>query len=531
MPVVVLDRGPVDDRERRVEAQATLAVPVVEIGGDDLVEEAAPGQVDPLGPAGDRHRLVDLGVGLEELAEFLADEPDEVGPRVPSPEVADHRLADERVAQVLDHVDGDDPPARRGGPEPAVARRHPRILPEERPERPPPMEPAPEPPRRRPSDPPEEPCRLPGQACPDREQQAAHPAIGRPEQALPGADGQHRQGQAAAPLVEVPEDRRPHQLAAPAVQPVGVDGAQALSAAPEEPAGQRQRGRRPRDPAGLRRRPDHVAEPADHRHVHRLAEQPLGLAGRDPQRVVLLLEAATRRELRRAPPPADQGPRQHVDDVAGPSGAGPEVEVVGGVQRGGVAAERLERLPPHRHAGVPDRAPPAELPVDHRGQGLHGRAPDEGAVARDDPPPAVDERHPARQDRHLRMRLEVLDLRGEPPGLGDVVAVEDRDVPPACDRQAAVPRPLGAEVRLVPQRDEPIVPIGADDRRRVVGRGVIDDDQLEIAVRLRQHTLDRSPEIGLAVVDGHEDRDGRIRVHGRRGWVSLRGSRLNGADA
>ena len=52
----------------------------------------------------------------------------------------------------------------------------------------------------------------------------------------------------------------------------------------------------------------------------------------------------------------------------------------------------------------------------------------------------------------------------------------------------------------------------ADDFRRLVGRRVVDHDQLEIGERLPEHALDGGRQIAGVIVDGQEDRDER---HGR----------------
>jgi hypothetical protein len=48
-----------------------------------------------------------------------------------------------------------------------------------------------------------------------------------------------------------------------------------------------------------------------------------------------------------------------------------------------------------------------------------------------------------------------------------------------------------------------------DDRRGVVGRRVVDDQQLEVALRLREHAVDRDRQQGGPVVRGDDDREAR----------------------
>ena len=71
------------------------------------------------------------------------------------------------------------------------------------------------------------------------------------------------------------------------------------------------------------------------------------------------------------------------------------------------------------------------------------------------------------------------------------------------------------EADVFRQTDEPDARIAKrfDLRGAVVGRSVVEDQELEIAPRLREHALDRRAQPASAVVDAHQHRDAR-RAHG-----------------
>ena len=100
-------------------------------------------------------------------------------------------------------------------------------------------------------------------------------------------------------------------------------------------------------------------------------------------------------------------------------------------------------------------------------------------------------------------------LAREALGERGVVRVEPGDVPPARLVEAAVERGCEPEALVVPDDDEPSVGNRLEDCRRSVGRGVVDDDQLQVAHRLTEDALQGEREKLLAVVRGEQDGDER----------------------
>ena len=64
--------------------------------------------------------------------------------------------------------------------------------------------------------------------------------------------------------------------------------------------------------------------------------------------------------------------------------------------------------------------------------------------------------------------------------------------------------------------------VASRDRGAAVARAVVDDDQFERAIGLREDAFDRLPEVGGAVVDADEDAD---RLPGRRLMLCIRALR------
>ncbi len=103
------------------------------------------------------------------------------------------------------------------------------------------------------------------------------------------------------------------------------------------------------------------------------------------------------------------------------------------------------------------------------------------------------------------------------PELGEQLA------PRLADR--ARPRALAPDVHLVAQvahRDLARGHPAGDDLRRVVGRGVVDDQPLEVAERLRPHGLVGPVQHVAAVVGRGEDREQRRRPVSRSGHRARR---------
>src|SRR4029079_12380861 len=63
----------------------------------------------------------------------------------------------------------------------------------------------------------------------------------------------------------------------------------------------------------------------------------------------------------------------------------------------------------------------------------------------------------------------------------------------------------GAAARLLEEDD--VVFVSLEDGARAVGRAVVDDDELERTVALREDAFDGTPDERFAVVDGKDDGD------------------------
>jgi hypothetical protein len=95
-----------------------------------------------------------------------------------------------------------------------------------------------------------------------------------------------------------------------------------------------------------------------------------------------------------------------------------------------------------------------------------------------------------------------------------VIGIEEGDILPPRGQNARVARAGQPPVGLRQDADARIIKPGAD-RHRAVLAAIVDNQQLEIAIGLRQHRLHRLRHIALDVVDRHNDGDfGVGRVHG-----------------
>ena len=97
-------------------------------------------------------------------------------------------------------------------------------------------------------------------------------------------------------------------------------------------------------------------------------------------------------------------------------------------------------------------------------------------------------------------------LRGQAIGKPDVIGVDERDQLSVCVTQPAIARHVRARMRLLDDRD--LRSETVEHIARAVGRAVIDDDQLERRLRLREDAANRARDRLLAVVDGEDDGDG-----------------------
>src|ERR1043165_535825 len=89
----------------------------------------------------------------------------------------------------------------------------------------------------------------------------------------------------------------------------------------------------------------------------------------------------------------------------------------------------------------------------------------------------------------------------------DVVGIDEGDELAAGVAKGEVARDVGAGVLLREQRD--LLAVLLDDRARAVGRAVVDDEELEVAVGLREDAVDGARNPALAVVHRQDDGDER----------------------
>src|SRR3712207_9282166 len=80
---------------------------------------------------------------------------------------------------------------------------------------------------------------------------------------------------------------------------------------------------------------------------------------------------------------------------------------------------------------------------------------------------------------------------------------------PARELDASVLVADRAEVPVVPDDPDPRVAAALDALKRVVGRDVVDDEELEVRERLRERRVERGVDPRRRVVDGQADRDRR----------------------
>ena len=119
-------------------------------------------------------------------------------------------------------------------------------------------------------------------------------------------------------------------------------------------------------------------------------------------------------------------------------------------------------------------------------------------------------------DRDGRARPHPRELALEPPRHGDVVCVETRDVPATDLLEAPVQRGREAELSVVSEDDESRVVDRAENVRRPVRRGIVDDDELELGNGLPEHAPHGHAQEALGVVSGEEHGNERRRgFHGR----------------
>ena len=181
----------------------------------------------------------------------------------------------------------------------------------------------------------------------------------------------------------------------------------------------------------------------------------------------------------------------------------PEIDVLGALERGAIAADRRQKHAPGHdgrmgHDAVADGEPFG----------------DGGVIQRMARPPAqiaavgVDEGHLSADHAELRHGRQGRHLQFEPARHRDVVGVHAGDQRRARFGQSAVEGADESEPAVAQHADaavgrrEPV-----EDLRRRVGRRIVDRQQLEIRVRLREHAAHSGFHEALRVPDGHDHAD------------------------
>jgi len=110
----------------------------------------------------------------------------------------------------------------------------------------------------------------------------------------------------------------------------------------------------------------------------------------------------------------------------------------------------------------------------------------------------------AAQAYYLGVLPEIGHLHLEPVGQGHVVSVHPRDELATGQQQPLVQGRHQSPIRSADEVDPRILfGIPLEDLGRAVGRAVVDDQELEVGLRLRQNALDGLGHVTLRVVDRH----------------------------
>ena len=194
---------------------------------------------------------------------------------------------------------------------------------------------------------------------------------------------------------------------------------------------------------------------------------------------------------------------QHVGQQAAAPGLrepDQELAIFGQPERLAKSADRKRRVAPHRHAGGLDRDEVADQrPFERRGpQRQIGNA---GFARR----PAVEAQRRGEHayDRRVGERSE---RRREPARAIAIVGIQKGNHRSARGLKPDIARAARAEVCRGGDRPHARVGEGREIVRRAVGRGVIDDDQLEVGIGLCQHACDRARQQRGPVVGRDHDR-------------------------
>jgi hypothetical protein len=94
----------------------------------------------------------------------------------------------------------------------------------------------------------------------------------------------------------------------------------------------------------------------------------------------------------------------------------------------------------------------------------------------------------------------------EPISPGDIVGIEKRDELVRREVEAEITCEWHAEIDLVANDSHARIGDRVEDLARLVGRGVIDDQEFEISEALAENAIDCTAEMTCSIVHRHEYR-------------------------
>jgi hypothetical protein len=122
---------------------------------------------------------------------------------------------------------------------------------------------------------------------------------------------------------------------------------------------------------------------------------------------------------------------------------------------------------------------------------------------------AAEPKSTSRRKRYWKSLAKGLEKRRQPARLDESVAVQKAQDPPTAEFRALVRSSAEAAVHLVAKGNRTLDAL-LDPVRRVVGRSVVDQHQLETRIRVGGESADRTHRDLPAAVQDHHHRDERI---------------------
>ena len=127
----------------------------------------------------------------------------------------------------------------------------------------------------------------------------------------------------------------------------------------------------------------------------------------------------------------------------------------------------------------------------------------------------VDEVNPRETGGNVIVRVEILNLPRKFVKRPKVVRMVNRDVLAACRFHRVGNRRDGSAIFFVQEKFYPRVVVRLDDFAAVIGRAVVDNQQLKVRERLIQDAFNRRTDIRRVIVTGQHHADGRKFFGGR----------------